>query len=157
MPVQDRHGLEAFSQLFLRSQRVLNQFRLDLELVGDVLHDIDATRDLALTPKGYRGIQNGFVGPIQTLDLDNLAQCCLALFDGTCNGPILTSDRPTGIRPPPGVIFVVFGRRGSPTPNPPGFLVQLLNCRRARRLRCTPRLRPRATNPAPCSACFTQV
>src|SRR5271166_3314853 len=29
--------------------------------------------------------------------------------------------------------------------------------RRSRRLRCTPRLRPLATSPAPCRACFTQV
>ena len=29
--------------------------------------------------------------------------------------------------------------------------------RRGRRLRCTPRLRPRATSPAPCSAAFTQL
>ena len=56
MPVQDRHGLEAFSQLFLRSHGALNQFRLDLELAGDVLHDIDATRDLALIAKWYRRI-----------------------------------------------------------------------------------------------------
>jgi hypothetical protein len=58
---------------------------------------LDATRDLAMLAKGYRGIQNGVVDPIQTLDLDNLAQCRLALFDGESSGPPLRSDRPIGI------------------------------------------------------------
>jgi hypothetical protein len=71
------------------------------------LHDIHSTRDLSLVAKGYRGIQNSLLGPVQALDLDNLAECRFALLDGACDGPLVTLDRPTGIRPPAAVVFIV--------------------------------------------------
>src|SRR6267143_6866565 len=96
-------------------------------LAGDVLHDIHGTRNLALVTKGYRGIQNGLLGPVQAWDLDNLAQYRLAFVDGTCDGPLVTLDRPTGIWPPAAIVFVVSQSCRSDTPNSPRFLIQLLN------------------------------
>jgi hypothetical protein len=47
-------------------------------LAADVLHNIHGTRDLALVWKRNRRIQNGLLGLVRALDLDNLAQCRLA-------------------------------------------------------------------------------
>src|ERR1700682_2932269 len=96
-------------------------------LVTDVLHDIHGTCNLALVAQGYRGIQNDLLGPVQGLDVDNLAQCRFAIVDSPCDGPLVMLDRLTGIRPPTAKVFVVSQSRRSDTPNLPSFLVQLLN------------------------------
>jgi len=106
-PILCIENLPCSDELFRERRPRFAQFCFDMALAADVLHDIHGTRDLTLVAKGYRGIQNGLLGPVQALDLDNLAHCRLALLDGTCDGPLVTLDRLTGIRPPAAIVFVV--------------------------------------------------